>query len=180
MSDEKVSAQHIDSAAEFVGDDTTVLTEEQERQCLRRVDFVLMPVMFITMALQYMDKACLTGAAMFGILTDLDLLQISRSGLDMKRYSYATMIFYWGYLLGSEFYLFSQLDGSRWRELMGTSIACRLHGAESAAGKVCQCDDDHLGRRDGLYSRCAFIPGPSRAEVRRSYILAFLSLSISD
>jgi hypothetical protein len=101
MSDEKPSAQHIDSAAEFVGDDNTVLTEEQERQCLRRVDLVLMPVMFITMALQYMDKACLTGAAMFGILTDLDLLQISRSGLDMKRYSYATMIFYWGYLLGS-------------------------------------------------------------------------------
>ncbi|KAL3489221.1 major facilitator superfamily domain-containing protein [Aspergillus germanicus] len=101
MLDEKPSAQHIDSAAEFVGDDNTILTEEQERQCLRRVDLVLMPVMFITMALQYMDKACLTGAAMFGILTDLDLLQISRSGLDMKRYSYATMIFYWGYLLGT-------------------------------------------------------------------------------
>ncbi|KAL2815112.1 major facilitator superfamily domain-containing protein [Aspergillus granulosus] len=100
-SDEKPSALHIDSAAEFVGDGNESYTEEQERQCLRRVDMVLMPVMFLTMALQYMDKACLTGAAMFGILTDLDLLQINRSGLDMTRYSYCTMIFYWGYLLGT-------------------------------------------------------------------------------
>ncbi|KAL2844778.1 hypothetical protein BJY01DRAFT_247942, partial [Aspergillus pseudoustus] len=97
---EKPSALHLDSAAEFVGDAADSYTEEEERQCLRRVDLVLMPVMFLTMALQYMDKACLTGAAMFGILTDLDLLQVTRAGLDMKRYSYCTMIFYWGYLLG--------------------------------------------------------------------------------
>ncbi|KAL5343259.1 hypothetical protein BJX70DRAFT_394259 [Aspergillus crustosus] len=57
----------------------------------------------ITMALQYMDKACLTGAAMFGILTDLDLVQLSVATVAV---SYCTMIFYWGYLLGSEFLTF--------------------------------------------------------------------------
>ncbi|KAL4887249.1 major facilitator superfamily domain-containing protein [Aspergillus karnatakaensis] len=95
-----VHSENIDSAAEYVGD-SQQYTPEQERQCLRRVDLVLMPVMFVTMALQYMDKACLTGAAMFGILTDLDLVQLTRGGLDMTRYSHATMIFYWGYLLGT-------------------------------------------------------------------------------
>jgi hypothetical protein len=103
--DEKPTATHLDSAAEFVGDNTSTYTEEQEHKCVRRVDAVLMPVMFFTMALQYMDKACLTGATMFGILTDLDLLQVNSSGVDLSRYSYCTMIFYWGYLLGSMFTL---------------------------------------------------------------------------
>ena len=44
------------------------ITPEEERNTLRRIDYVLMPVMFISFALQYMDKSCLTGAALFGIL----------------------------------------------------------------------------------------------------------------
>ena len=52
------------------------ITPEEERTALRRIDCVLMPVMFISFALQYMDKSCLTGAALFGILTDLDLLKL--------------------------------------------------------------------------------------------------------
>ena len=49
-------------------------TPDEERNTLRRIDSVLIPIMFITYALQYMDKACLTGAALFGILTDLNLI----------------------------------------------------------------------------------------------------------
>ena len=49
------------------------ITLEQDKQCLRRIDLVLMPVMFISFALQYLDKVCLTSAALFGILQDLDL-----------------------------------------------------------------------------------------------------------
>ena len=49
------------------------ITPEEERSALRRIDFVLMPVMFISFALQYMDKSCLSGGILFGILTDLDL-----------------------------------------------------------------------------------------------------------
>ncbi|KAL2074284.1 hypothetical protein VTL71DRAFT_8062 [Oculimacula yallundae] len=82
------------------------ITAEQEKAVLRRVDMFLVPVMFLSFAFQYLDKACLTGAALFGILTDLDLLQISFKGaipvINTQRYSYASLIFYWGYLLGRE------------------------------------------------------------------------------
>ena len=54
----------------------TDITEEEERSTARRIDLVLVPVMFVTFALQYMDKSCLTGAALFGILTDLKLVQM--------------------------------------------------------------------------------------------------------
>ena len=46
------------------------ITPEQDKRCLRRVDCFLMPVMFLSFALQYLDKTCLTGSALFGILTD--------------------------------------------------------------------------------------------------------------
>lgn len=52
------------------------VSPEQDRACLRRIDVFLMPVMFLSFALQYMDKACLTGAALFGILSDLDLISL--------------------------------------------------------------------------------------------------------
>ena len=51
------------------------ISPEEAKQVLRRIDFVMMPVMFITYALQYMDKSCLTGSALFGILSDLQLVQ---------------------------------------------------------------------------------------------------------
>ncbi|KAG4432797.1 hypothetical protein IFR05_011733 [Cadophora sp. M221] len=80
------------------------ITPEQEKAVLRRVDMFLVPVMFLSFAFQYLDKACLTGAALFGILTDLDLLEIGFNGktavIKTQRYSYASLIFYWGYLLG--------------------------------------------------------------------------------
>jgi hypothetical protein len=52
------------------------VTPQHDRECLRRIDLVLMPIMFLSFALQYLDKACLTGAALFGILEDLDLLKL--------------------------------------------------------------------------------------------------------
>lgn len=65
-----VAAQLVDTVV--AGD----ITPEEERSVLRRIDCVLMPVMFVSFALQYMDKSCLTGAALFGILTDLDLVKL--------------------------------------------------------------------------------------------------------
>ena len=78
--DQKHSIKHHSSrdvALELV--DTLVasnFTKQEERSTLRHIDAVLVPVMFLSFALQYMDKACLTGAALFGILTDLNLLQM--------------------------------------------------------------------------------------------------------
>jgi hypothetical protein len=49
--------------------------------------------MCTTYALQYYDKAILGQAAVFGIRTDLDLLE-------GERYSNTTMVFYCGFIIG--------------------------------------------------------------------------------
>ena len=80
------------------------VTPEHSRQCLRRIDLMLMPIMFISFGLQFMDKTCLTGAALFGIVEDLNLFEVTvydgEVAVDLARYSYASLIFYWGYLVG--------------------------------------------------------------------------------
>merc|ERR1711939_1301497 len=80
-----------DIAAQLV--DTAIaadISPEEEKAVLRRVDMFLVPVMFLSFAFQYLDKAC---------LTDLDLLQIDFDGripvINTSRYSYASLIFYW-------------------------------------------------------------------------------------
>ncbi len=95
----------VDIAARFVDNRRAVnISPEEEKAVLRRVDAFLMPVLFLTFAFQYMDKACLTGAALFGILEDLELAVIRfedrRAVIDTSRYSYASLIFNWGYLIG--------------------------------------------------------------------------------
>lgn len=109
-SDLKLSQEHAhhreDIAFNFyLEHDAVALTPHEDRQCLRRVDMVLMPLMFISFGLQYMDKACLTGAALFGIIEELELFEIAtingKATLDLQRYTYTTLIFFWGYLLGS-------------------------------------------------------------------------------
>jgi hypothetical protein len=80
------------------------VTPELNRRCLLRIDLILMPIMFISFGIQYMDKSCLTGAALFGIVEDLNLYKIvefdGQPALDLSRYSYTSLIFYWGFLLG--------------------------------------------------------------------------------
>ncbi|KIM98676.1 hypothetical protein OIDMADRAFT_43519 [Oidiodendron maius Zn] len=80
------------------------ITPDDDRRCLRRIDIVLMPVMFVSFAMQYMDKACLTSAALFGILPDLELFQIvdvdGSATLSTQKFGYCSLIFYWGYLVG--------------------------------------------------------------------------------
>ena len=53
------------------------ITREQDIRCLRRIDLVLMPAMFLSFAVQYLDKACLTSAALFGIVEELHLYKMS-------------------------------------------------------------------------------------------------------
>ena len=77
-----------------------ILSRAEEKSYLRRIDLVLMPLMFITFGLQYMDKSLLSAAAQSGIIQDLHLYTVDSQGLNLMRYSYCTMIFYWGYFTG--------------------------------------------------------------------------------
>jgi hypothetical protein len=51
-------------------------TPEQDKKVLHRIDMVLMPLLFITNGFLYIDKACLTYAALFGLITDLKLYTV--------------------------------------------------------------------------------------------------------
>jgi hypothetical protein len=84
--------------------DGVQFTPEQERKYLWRVDLRLMPLLFLTWGLQYVDKGILNSAAKFGILEDLDLVRVivvdGEEVEHLERFSYAIMTFYWGYVAG--------------------------------------------------------------------------------
>ncbi|KAL4805381.1 major facilitator superfamily domain-containing protein [Aspergillus unguis] len=73
--------------------DTPVLDEETNKRLLRKIDLRLMPVMCFTYALQYYDKALLSQAAIFGLRDDLGIT-------DGLKYSWVSLIFYFGYMAG--------------------------------------------------------------------------------
>ncbi|GJN73281.1 MFS transporter [Purpureocillium lilacinum] len=67
---------------------------ETNKRLLRKIDWRLMPVLCFTYALQYYDKAILSQAAIFGLRKDLGL----QDGL---KYSWVSLIFYFGNLVGT-------------------------------------------------------------------------------
>lgn len=69
-------------------------TNEEEDRLRRKVDYKLMPILCFTYGLQYYDKAMLGQAAIFGLMTELDL------GVG-ARFSWSSSIFYFGFLVGS-------------------------------------------------------------------------------
>ncbi|KAF2503227.1 MFS general substrate transporter [Lophium mytilinum] len=70
-----------------------VIIDEEEKRILRKIDLHLMPLMFMTYALQYLDKITLGYAAVYGLREDTHLVG--------QQYSWASSIFYFGYLTAS-------------------------------------------------------------------------------
>jgi hypothetical protein len=94
-----------DVAANLVSlNDVTTFTAAENKKVLLRIDFALLPWMFFSYGLQFVDKAILGSAAQFGILQDLDLTTIvhinGKEATSLIKYSYCSLIFYWGFLAG--------------------------------------------------------------------------------
>ncbi|KAJ6447259.1 Major facilitator superfamily domain, general substrate transporter [Purpureocillium lavendulum] len=86
----------------------SIVSPDVERHTLRRIDLALMPLIVITMGLQYVDKIILNGTAQFGIIEDLHLFEnhgidpdTSKPVISLHRFSVATLIFYWGLLVAT-------------------------------------------------------------------------------
>ena len=97
--------QSKDIGAQFLaGAASTQFTVEDENRVIRLIDRVLLPIMFISFGLQYMDKALLNSASQFGIVQDLGLYDIvvidKAPRLSLNKFSNVTLIFYWGYFVG--------------------------------------------------------------------------------
>lgn len=63
---------------------------EEERKLIRKVDFLILPLIAVNYAFFYIDKTTLSYAAIFGIREDLNLYG--------TRYSWLSALFYFGFL----------------------------------------------------------------------------------
>ncbi|KAI9734259.1 MAG: hypothetical protein M1834_002363 [Cirrosporium novae-zelandiae] len=83
------------------------ISKAKDRQVCRRIDFFLLPLMMGTYLVQFLDKSCISYAALWGMEED--------AHLEGSQYSWLTTIFYLGYLVG-EFpmnYLFQKIHITR-------------------------------------------------------------------
>ncbi|KAK4447413.1 major facilitator superfamily domain-containing protein [Podospora aff. communis PSN243] len=91
-----VDTVHTDEAmkvlAAYTGEQTW--TDDEEKKIRRRIDWKVLPILFLTYTLQYYDKAMISQAALFGLREDL--------GLTVgNRYSWMASIFYLGFIIGA-------------------------------------------------------------------------------
>ncbi|KAI1371643.1 putative allantoate permease [Hypoxylon crocopeplum] len=74
-----------------VGDTAGNIDDDQARRILRRIDWRIMPLLFLTYAFNFMDKTILSSAAVFGLREDTHLVG--------SNYSWVSSVFYFGYFL---------------------------------------------------------------------------------
>jgi len=70
----------MNTASEISIDESAKRVQE-EKKVVRKLDWILMPILMITLSLQYYDKAVLGSAAVFGILEDMVRVCVSLGGL---------------------------------------------------------------------------------------------------
>ncbi|KAI1804645.1 putative allantoate permease [Daldinia bambusicola] len=75
------------------GNDDSVghIGPDEARRILRRIDWRIMPLLFLTYTFNFMDKTILSSASVFGLRED--------THLDGSNYSWVSSIFYFGYFL---------------------------------------------------------------------------------
>ncbi|KKK14657.1 hypothetical protein P175DRAFT_0484744 [Aspergillus ochraceoroseus IBT 24754] len=91
-----VTTEDGDDALRAVGDAFQLaepLSPEDDRRILRKVDLCLVPILFLSYLFQYLDKQAMGYSAILGLRKDLHLV-----GQD---YSWASSLFYFGYLSAS-------------------------------------------------------------------------------
>lgn len=67
--------QDADVALKFVEEHEGItFTKEEEQAVLRKIDWVLMPLMFVSYCIQYMDKSVIAQAVIYGLQEDLNLV----------------------------------------------------------------------------------------------------------
>ncbi|KAL4808353.1 major facilitator superfamily domain-containing protein [Aspergillus unguis] len=85
--------QTLNMAADKEVGVTETLGTQDEKKLVRKIDLHLMPLLIISYGLQYLDKTSLSYSAILGLRTDLNL--------QGQEYSWASGIFYIGYLAAS-------------------------------------------------------------------------------
>ncbi|ORY68537.1 allantoate permease [Pseudomassariella vexata] len=116
MSSDKVDAEgqvskaaDVDAALEYLDhDNTTVMTEIDEKKLVRKIDFRIVPLMWACYSLQYLDKTLINYANVMGLQDD--------TSITGDQFSHLALVFYVTYL-AFEFptgYLMQRLPTSKY------------------------------------------------------------------
>lgn len=90
--------KRVDDALQFALErGQTTWTIEEEKKILRKIDMVLLPLMFIGMCIAYADTQAYGFAALFGLVEDLNLFTVSgiikgQTVIDTTRYQFSAGI----------------------------------------------------------------------------------------
>jgi len=100
-----------DQALDFLrstGDQEFTYTEREANKVRWKIDFLLMPVLVVTFALNFLDKGQLSNASVYGLREDAHLRG--------QQYSWVGSIFFFGYLIGQPVaaYLLQKVPTSKW------------------------------------------------------------------
>ncbi|QEU60787.1 hypothetical protein KDRO_D04820 [Kluyveromyces lactis] len=91
-----VLGEAADEAMEFAKHHEHIeLSAEEDRRVKRKIDMIVMPLFSFLYMIQFMDKTCISFAAVMGIQTDYKMVD--------TMYSWTTSCFYLGYLFASPF-----------------------------------------------------------------------------
>ncbi|CAK7237622.1 Allantoate permease [Sporothrix bragantina] len=113
--------------------DGAVMTPEEERSLLRKIDWNLMPLLCIVYGLNYLDKTTVSYASVMGFKTDANLI-----GQD---YSWVASMFYFGYLVWEwpTNYLLQRLPLAKWSAanvIVWGLVLCCMAAVDSFAGAM--------------------------------------------
>ncbi|KAI0157101.1 putative allantoate permease [Hypoxylon sp. FL1284] len=82
---------HVEATPAGAGRIRGSIGPEEARRVLRRIDWQIMPLLFLTYCFNFMDKTILSSASVFGLRED--------TNLQGSNYSWVSSIFYFGYFL---------------------------------------------------------------------------------
>ncbi|KAH8808736.1 major facilitator superfamily domain-containing protein [Xylogone sp. PMI_703] len=123
-------ARTTDNVVDITIEDTENAQDVISRKVLRKIDYRLIPLIFVTCNFFFMDKAILSSAAVFQLRED--------NHLHGQQYSWASSVFYFGYLLWMypTSLLCARLPIAKylatntliWGVLVGITAACSSYG----------------------------------------------------
>ena len=85
-------AELDDTYALYKAEDSHNIEKTEAKKVLRKVDLRILPILFVTYLLQYLDKNGINYASVYGLQ--------KATGLKGQQYSWLSSIFYFGYLVG--------------------------------------------------------------------------------
>ncbi|MCJ1365729.1 hypothetical protein MMC16_004854 [Acarospora aff. strigata] len=89
--EKRVHVGEVDAALEYLNsEDTTVMTAIDEKRLVQKIDWMIMPLMWLCYFLQYLDKTLINYAAVMGLFQD--------AHINTNQFSLLALVFYVSYL----------------------------------------------------------------------------------